>query len=142
MEIFLAEVVGTAILIVIGDGVVANVVLAKTKGHNSGWIVITTGWGLAVAMAVYAVGRVSGAHLNPAVTFGLASIDSLAWAEVSQPLRVWRASCGGSPAASHRSGVKCTGSMHGGCPQPYRHHLPQGHRCATPDPILAGAESS
>ena len=82
MEIFLAEVVGTAILIVIGDGVVANVVLAKTKGHNSGWIVITTGWGLAVAMAVYAVGRVSGAHLNPAVTFGLASIDSLAWAEV------------------------------------------------------------
>ncbi len=82
MEIFLAEVVGTAILIVIGDGVVANVLLAKTKGHNSGWIVITTGWGLAVAMAVYAVGRVSGAHLNPAVTFGLASIDSLAWAEV------------------------------------------------------------
>ena len=82
MEIFLAEVVGTAILIVIGDGVVANVVLAKTKGHNSGWIVITTGWGLAVAMAGYAVGRVSGAHLNPAVTFGLASIDSLAWAEV------------------------------------------------------------
>ena len=82
MEIFLAEVVGTAILIVIGNGVVANVVLAKTKGHNSGWIVITTGWGLAVAMAVYAVGRVSGAHLNPAVTFGLASIDSLAWAEV------------------------------------------------------------
>ena len=47
MEIFLAEVVGTAILIVIGDGVVANVLLAKTKGHNSGWIVITTGWGLA-----------------------------------------------------------------------------------------------
>ncbi len=82
MEIFLAEVVGTAILILLGDGVVANVVLAKTKGHNSGWIVIATAWGLAVAMAVYAVGRVSGAHLNPAVTLGLASISSLAWAQV------------------------------------------------------------
>ncbi len=82
MEIFLAEVVGTAILILLGDGVVANVVLAKTKGHNSGWIVIATAWGLAVAMAVYAVGRVSGAHLNPAVTLGLASIGSLAWAQV------------------------------------------------------------
>ena len=82
MEIFLAEVVGTAILILLGDGVVANVVLAKTKGHNSGWMVIATAWGLAVAMAVYAVGRVSGAHLNPAVTLGLASIGSLAWAQV------------------------------------------------------------
>ena len=82
MEIFLAEIVGTAILILLGDGVVANVVLAKTKGHNSGWIVIATAWGLAVAMAVYAVGRVSGAHLNPAVTLGLASIGSLAWAQV------------------------------------------------------------
>ena len=82
MEIFVAELVGTAILILLGDGVVANVVLARTKGHGSGWIVITTGWALAVAMAVYAVGRISGAHINPAVTLGLASIDSLAWAQV------------------------------------------------------------
>lgn len=82
MEIFAAEIVGTAILILLGDGVVANVILAKTKGHDSGWIVITTGWALAVAMAVYAVGRVSGAHINPAVTLGLASIGSLAWGQV------------------------------------------------------------
>ena len=81
MEIFVAELVGTAILILLGDGVVANVVLARTKGHGSGWIVITTGWALAVAMAVYAVGRISGAHINPAVTIGLASIGSLAWAQ-------------------------------------------------------------
>ena len=77
MEIFLAELVGTMILIVLGDGVVANVVLAKTKGNDSGWIVIATGWGLAVAIAVYCVGRVSGAHINPSVTICLASIDAL-----------------------------------------------------------------
>jgi glycerol uptake facilitator len=82
MDIFLAEIVGTAILILIGNGAVANVVLARSKGFGSGWIVIATGWGLGVAMAVYAVGRVSGAHLNPAVTFGLASIGSVAWAKV------------------------------------------------------------
>ena len=82
MEIFVAELVGTAILILLGDGVVANVVLARTKGHGSGWLVITTGWALAVAMAVYAVGRISGAHINPAVTLGLASIGSLAWGQV------------------------------------------------------------
>jgi glycerol uptake facilitator protein len=82
MEIFVAELVGTAILVLLGDGVVANVVLARTKGHGSGWIVITTGWALGVAMAVYAVGRISGAHINPAVTLGLASIGSLAWALV------------------------------------------------------------
>ncbi len=73
---YLAEFVGTALLILLGNGVVANVVLRKTKGHGSGWIVIATGWGLAVAMAVYAVGRVSGAHINPAVTVGLASIGA------------------------------------------------------------------
>ncbi len=71
-NIFLAELVGTAILILLGDGVVAGVLLAKSKAENSGWIVITFGWGLAVAMAVYAVGQFkAGAHLNPAVTLGL-----------------------------------------------------------------------
>lgn len=70
-HIFVAEMVGTALLILLGDGVVAGVVLARSKAQNSGWIVITLGWGMAVAMAVYAVGHYSGAHLNPAVTLGL-----------------------------------------------------------------------
>lgn len=81
-SIFWAEVVGTMILIILGDGVVANVVLSKTKGNDAGWIVITTGWGLAVAVAVYSVNRVSGAHINPAITLGLASMGSLEWAKV------------------------------------------------------------
>ena len=68
MQNLLAELLGTMLLIVLGDGVVANVVLTGTKGEKSGWIVITTGWGIAVAMAAYAVGRISGAHLNPALT--------------------------------------------------------------------------
>jgi len=70
------------LLVLLGDGVVANVVLNRSKGQNSGWIVITVGWGVAVAMAVYAVGRISGAHLNPAVTIGLAVIGSFPWAQV------------------------------------------------------------
>lgn len=82
MQTYLAEVIGTMLLILLGDGVVANVVLERSKGQNSGWIVITAGWAIAVAMAVYAVGRVSGAHLNPAVTIALATIGSFAWADV------------------------------------------------------------
>lgn len=78
----MAELIGTAILILLGDGVVAGVLLNKSKSQNSGWIVITVGWGLAVTLAVYAVGRISGAHLNPAVTIGLASIGSFPWADV------------------------------------------------------------
>jgi glycerol uptake facilitator protein len=82
MSPLLAEVIGTMILIVLGDGVVANVVLQRTKGYNSGWIVITTGWALAVTIAVYSVGSISGAHLNPAVTIGLATIGKFPWASV------------------------------------------------------------
>jgi glycerol uptake facilitator protein len=78
MEYF-AEFIGTAILILLGDGVVAGVLLRDSKAENSGWIVITLGWGLAVAVAVYTVGRISGAHLNPAVTLGLASIGEFSW---------------------------------------------------------------
>ena len=63
MNTFVAELVGTALLILLGDGVVAGVVLSKSKAQGSGWIVITTGWALAVAIPVYAVGRVSGAHV-------------------------------------------------------------------------------
>ena len=82
MSPFLAELVGTAILIVLGDGVVANVVLHRTKGHGSGWIVITAGWAFAVTIGVYCVNAISGAHLNPAVTIALASIGSFPWASV------------------------------------------------------------
>lgn len=71
MSIIGAELIGTALLILLGDGVVAAVVLAKSKAENSGWIVITFGWGMAVMVAVYAVGSYDGAHLNPAVTLGL-----------------------------------------------------------------------
>jgi len=79
---FTAELVGTFLLILLGGGVCANVSLKKTAGHDSGWIVITAGWGLAVAMAVYAVVNFSGAHINPAVTLGLASIGELPWNDV------------------------------------------------------------
>jgi glycerol uptake facilitator protein len=82
VDIFPAEVIGTAILILLGDGVVAAVLLAQSKAQNSGWIVITFGWGMAVAMAVYAVGQFSGAHLNPAVTLGLAVEGSTEWSDV------------------------------------------------------------
>ncbi|MEO8427040.1 MAG: MIP/aquaporin family protein [Verrucomicrobiota bacterium] len=82
MSKFSAELIGTMILIILGDGVVANVLLSRSKGQNSGWIVIAVGWGLAVAVAVYIVGTISGGHLNPAVTIGLAAIGKFAWSEV------------------------------------------------------------
>lgn len=82
MSVYLAELLGTMILIILGDGVVANVVLSKTKGHNSGWIVITTGWALGVAIAALIFGKISGAHLNPALTIGLAVIGKISWSLV------------------------------------------------------------
>ena len=82
MPPFLAEVIGTAILILLGDGVVANVILNNTKGSGSGWIVITLGWGMAVFTAVFCVAAYSGAHINPAVTVGLAVAGSFPWADV------------------------------------------------------------
>ncbi|MBL7802637.1 MAG: aquaporin family protein [Saprospiraceae bacterium] len=82
MTNFLAELLGTALLILLGDGVVAGVVLRGTKNENSGWIVITIGWALAVTFAVYAVGKVSGAHLNPAVSVALAATGQFDWSEV------------------------------------------------------------
>lgn len=72
MNPYLAEFLGTALLLLLGNGVVAGVVLKKTKSENAGWLTIVIGWGLAVTMGIYAVGRFSGAHLNPAVTIGFA----------------------------------------------------------------------
>jgi glycerol uptake facilitator protein len=86
MEIFTAELIGTAILILLGDGVVAGVLLAHSKAENAGWIVITFGWGLAVAVAVYAVGQFSGAHINPAVTISFAVTDITPWDDVPKYL--------------------------------------------------------
>jgi glycerol uptake facilitator len=86
MDIFTAEVIGTAILILLGDGVVAGVLLARSKAENAGWIVITFGWGMAVAMAVYAVGQFSGAHINPAVTIAYALTDVTPWDDVPKYL--------------------------------------------------------
>lgn len=82
MSGFLGELIGTMILIILGDGVCAGVTLKKSYARNAGWIVITMGWGLAVAVAAYAVGRISGAHLNPALTLALASAGDFPWKEV------------------------------------------------------------
>lgn len=77
METFLAELIGTAILVTLGNGVVAGVLLSRSKAQNAGWIVIAAGWGLALGLAVYAVAAVSGAHLNPAITLGQVLIGAL-----------------------------------------------------------------
>jgi len=82
MTPFIAEIIGTAILILLGGGVVANVVLNKTIGNNSGWVVITTGWALAVYVAVVIAGPYSGAHINPAVTVAVAIAGKFPWADV------------------------------------------------------------
>ena len=79
MHPLLAETFGTAVLILIGNGVVANVVLQRTKGHNSGWIVITVGWAMAVFVGVLCAAAASGAHLNPAVTLALAMTGQFPW---------------------------------------------------------------
>jgi glycerol uptake facilitator protein len=82
MTPFLAEILGTALLILLGNGTVANVLLGKTKGHDSGWIVITVGWGMAVFVGVFSVAAISGAHINPAVTLGLAAAGKFSWSLV------------------------------------------------------------
>ncbi|MBP6399254.1 MAG: aquaporin family protein [Saprospiraceae bacterium] len=93
MNAIVAEFVGSALLIVFGNGVVANVVLDKSKGQNSGWIVIAWGWAIAVFIAVYCVGRFSGAHLNPAVSFAMALTGKLSWMLLPQYLCSQLAGC-------------------------------------------------
>src|SRR5215216_8132509 len=82
MNQFTAELIGTMFLILLGNGVVANVVLKGTKGNNGGWMVITTGWALAVFVGVVIATPYSGAHLNPAVTLSLAIAGKFAWSKV------------------------------------------------------------
>ncbi len=86
MSIFGAEVIGTGLLILLGDGVVAAVLLNHSKAQNGGWIVITFGWGMAVMVAVFAVAQFSGAHINPAVTFGFAIEGRTEWGDVPEYL--------------------------------------------------------
>ena len=82
MNNFLFELIGTAFLILLGDGVVANVVLNKTKGNNGGWIVITFGWAIAVFVGVFIAAAHSNAHLNPAVSIAMAVEGRMPWSEV------------------------------------------------------------
>jgi glycerol uptake facilitator len=82
MEAYLGEFIGTMLLIILGDGVVAGVLLRNSKAENSGWIVITLGWGMAVAVAVYCTVNISGAFINPAVVLGFAVTGDLEWALV------------------------------------------------------------
>lgn len=97
MTPFVGEILGTALLVLLGDGVVANVVLKDTKGSNSGWIVITFGWGMAVFVGVFAAANISGAHINPAVTIGLAVAGKFAWSKV--PLYILAQMLGGAIGA-------------------------------------------
>lgn len=94
MSPFISEFVATAVLLALGNGVVANVVLPQTKGQNSGWIVITLGWSMAVFVGVYIAAQYSGAHLNPAVTIALALLGKFEWASV--PAYLLAQICGAS----------------------------------------------
>lgn len=118
MHPLLGEFIGTLLLVMLGDSVVANVALPLTKGNNGGWIVITMGWGLAVFVAAWCVGPVSGAHLNPAVTLGLATAGEFAWAQAP-----------GYIAAQMLGGVAGAMLVYA----MYRDHF---HACDDPDTIL------
>jgi glycerol uptake facilitator protein len=85
-NIMIAEIFGTMLLILLGDGVVAGVLLAKSKSNNAGWIVITAAWAFAVFVGVVVAGPISGAHLNPAVTVGLAVSGGITWGQVPEYL--------------------------------------------------------
>ncbi|MDQ3279576.1 MAG: aquaporin family protein, partial [Bacteroidota bacterium] len=84
MNIITGEIIGTFLLILLGNGVVANVILNKTKGNSSGWVVITFGWAMAVFVGVFVASKASGAHLNPAVTLALAITGKITWGVVPE----------------------------------------------------------
>jgi glycerol uptake facilitator protein len=138
MNPVLAEFIGTMLLVTFGNGVVANVVLARTKGHNSGWIVIAAGWGLAVFVGVFSSQPFSGAHLNPAVTFAMAAAGKLAWAKVAG--YVLAQMLGGIAGGAlvfffYREHFKATDDAGGKlacfCTAPNIRHLPQAFFCET-----------
>lgn len=116
MSDFLAELIGTAILIVFGDGVVGGVLLKRSKAENGGWLLISLAWGLGVTLAIYGVGTFSGAHINPAVTLAMAITGDLLWAEVP----------------TYMSGQVCGGLLGGALI--WLHYLP--HWRYTEDPSL------
>lgn len=124
MHYFLGELIGTAMLILLGDGVVANVLLRQSKAEGAGWIVVTFGWAMAVFVAVFCVASVSGAHINPAVTLALAMTGQITWGQaplymLAQMLGamigatlVWihfRPHFGLTESADAKLGVFCTG---------------------------------
>lgn len=82
MSPYLGEFLGTFLLILLGNGVVAGILLKHSKAENAGWLAISIGWGLSVSMAIYAVGGISGAHINPAITIGLATAGDFPWSQV------------------------------------------------------------
>lgn len=82
MPEFAGELIGTMIMLIFGGGVVGGTTLKETKTHGASWSIITFGWGLGVTVAIYAVGRISGAHLNPAITLGFAFVGDFPWSKV------------------------------------------------------------
>src|SRR5215468_1780225 len=132
----LAEFIGTTLLVTFGNGVVANVVLARTKGNNSGWIVITAGWALGVFVGVFCSQAFSGAHLNPAVTVAMAAAGNLEWAKVAS--YVLAQLLGGFTGGAlvylfYRQHFQATEDANGKlacfCTAPNIRHLPQAFLC-------------
>jgi glycerol uptake facilitator protein len=143
MSPVLAEFIGTLLLVTFGNGVVANVVLARTKGNNSGWIVITAGWGLAVFVGVFSSQAFSGAHLNPAVSLAMAAAGKLAWGKL--PGYVVAQMLGGIAGGAlvfffYREHFKATEDANGKlacfCTAPNIRNLPQAFFCETVGTLL------
>lgn len=136
MSPYLAEFIGTLLLVTFGNGVVANVVLARTKGHNGGWIVITAGWGLAVFVGVFCSEPFSGAHINPAVTVAMAAAGKFAWSLVAGYVlaqMLGGVAGGGLVFLFYREHFKASEDAHGKlacfCTAPNIRHVPQAFFC-------------